>query len=229
MSQRPTVPTTKSGTSESVSPKKEHWKTKQKREREAAAKHPGGGNPEFRLTPEQERAAVQSFIGQEPDFETLVAAEEAQNAPRRTVEPAITNEDIELDRMLEMQARTQTIENGPDRPLKQESVKRDILRNFTEDYKPASTLLELEDQIHQAKMNDIDSIEATPALVRHLWKKDFEHIKNETGYGIYKDIRVYIDGFFEQNKNADKVTMEQRLFSGGQKIDIGPIITPQKV
>lgn len=161
------------------------------------------------------------------DFEKSLSMAEKENVPHGTVAPTVTKEDLELDEML--QARTApVVDSGPDQPLKKEVSRRATLRSYVEDYKPAATLLELEDQIHQAKMNDIDSIEASPALVRHIWKKDFEHIRTQTGYGIYKDIRVYIEGFFEQNKDADKITMEQKLF-GNSKGDIAPIITPQKI
>lgn len=167
------------------------------------------------------------------DFEAL--AEEAHfealesKAPRRTVEPLITKEDQELDLILERAAKSNPIQDlGPEIILKPEHKKRDVLRNHIENYKPASTLMELEEQVSMAKQNDIDSIEATAALVRHIFKSSFDHIQKTVGYGIYKDIRVYIDGFFNDHKDADSMTMERKLH-GGSKIDTVPIITPQKV
>lgn len=171
------------------------------------------------------------------DFEALAeeahfANVEAKEVPRRTaqkVEPAFTAEDKEIDLILERAAKSNPIQDlGPEIVLKPEHKTRDILRNHMEDYKPASTLMELEEQVSMAKQNEIDSIEATPALVRHLFKSSFDHIKKEVGYGLYKDIRVYIEGFFNDHKDADKITMEQKLH-GGSKLDTVPIITPQKV
>lgn len=164
------------------------------------------------------------------EFESLVDAE-VTPAPRGTIaQAAITQDDREIDQMLERMAKTNPIQDlGPEVVLKREPIKRDTLRNHVDGYKPASTIMELDEQVFQAKGLDIDSIEGTSALVRHFCKREFEYIKANVGYIIYHDIRVYIDGFFEQNKDADKMTMEQRLHSGGAKIDIGPIITPQKV
>ena len=167
------------------------------------------------------------------DFDAL--AEEAHlesigTAPRGTSTLGITQEDMEIEQMLERVAKQQPVtDHGPDAPVVREVAKRDTLRNHVENYKPASSIMELEDQIHLAQTHDIDSIEATPALVRHLWKRDFDYIKAGPGYGIYRNIRVYIEGFFEQNKDADKLTMEQKLHSGGSKVDIAPIIRPSKI
>lgn len=168
------------------------------------------------------------------DFESLAEEAHLENVadvPRRTtVEPVMTNEDREIDQMLERQAKRNIIQDmGADTALKFEPVKRDILRNHVENYKPASSIAELEDQVFQAKNNDIDSVEGTPALVRYFCKREYDYVANKVGYFIYHDIRVYIDGFFEKNKDADKLTIEAKMHGGGSKIDIGPIIRPQKV
>lgn len=180
--------------------------------------HPGGGDPRFKLTPEMEEEALNKFI----------AEAEQENVPHRTALPTITDEDIELDRQLERMAKQQPIDDGPIVTIIHEKKKRDILRNYTENYKPASSILELDDQVFQAQGHDIDSTEATEAVIKYFCKASFPEVQ-KVGYFIYKNIRVYIEGYFEQNKDADKMTMEQRLHSGGQKIDIAPIITPQKV
>ena len=227
MSQRQTVPSTNSGTSEKGSPKKEHWKSKQKRERlEAQAKHPGKGNADFLLTPELEEKAIEEFNQLADHAEHI-----PENVPQGTMAVgAITQADRDIDQMLENIAKRNPIQDlGPEQVLVVEKKKRDTLRNHVENYQPATTLTELQEQVHLAQMNEIDSIEASPALVRHLWKKDFDYIKVNTGYGIYHNIRVYIDGYYEQNKGADSVSMEQRLHGKGSKVDTVPIITPQRI
>jgi hypothetical protein len=181
------------------------------------------GNPDFVLTPELEADALEQFNALVDD--EIVHS----NAPHGTLAP-ITSEDREIDQMLERAAKSNPVSDlHVETPLIPEKKKRDVLRNHIAGYRPANTMNELQEQVHLAKTNEIDSIEGTPTLVQQLWRKDFEYIKNGPGYGIYHDIRVYIDGFFEQNKDADKETMEQRNHSKGAKIDIGPIITPQKV
>lgn len=141
---------------------------------------------------------------------------------------AITDEDMALDRELQSMQTKAFDDDGPAIEVKKEATKRDTLRNYVPGYKPASTILELQEQIRSALDNEIDSIEATPALVRHLFRKDFDYIQKTVGYGIYQNIRVYIDGFFEKNKDADKMTIERKLF-GNSKGETVPIIKAQKV
>lgn len=179
------------------------------------------------------------------DFESMADEAHFENTeivPRETYVPnktrlkdlpgdliSVTNEDREIDQMLEQQAKRNPIQDmGHETMLVREPTKRDILRNYVKDYKPASSISELDDQVFQASNNDIDSIEATPALVRYFCKREFDYIKDNVGYFIYHNIRVYIDGFFEKNKDADRLTIEQKMH-GGSKLDIGPIITPQKI
>jgi hypothetical protein len=188
---------------------------------EAVAKtqaYPGGGNPDFKLTPEMETAAMDNFF----------AETEQQSAPPARQIETYGAEDMELDRKLEQMAKRAPVEESNIQVVVPEKKTRDVLRNYTENYKPASSIMELDDQCFQAQSHDIDSTEATEAVVKHFCKSSFSEVK-KVGYFIYKNIRVYIDGHFEQNKDADKLTMEQRLHSGGMKIDIAPIITPQKV
>src|SRR6185369_8884868 len=134
LSQRRTVPTMKSGTSESALPKKEHWKTKQKREREQA-KSPAmeKGNPDFVLTPELEADALEQFNALVDD--EIVHS----NAPHGTLAP-ITSEDREIDQMLERAAKSNPVSNlHVETPLIPEKKKRDVLRNHIAGYRPANT------------------------------------------------------------------------------------------
>lgn len=194
---------------------------------EAEAKAKAPGNPAFRLTPEEEKAAMD-------EFDRLATEVEQSNVPQGTMlnntSLGVTAEDREIDQMLERAAKTQphVDDMGPDIVVAPEKKTRDTLRNYVDDYKPATSLMELDEQVMQAQGFEIDSIEASPALVRHVFKRDYDHIKNVTGYGIYHNIRVYIDGVFEQNKDADKLMMEQKLHSGGAKVDTVPIITPKR-
>lgn len=188
-----------------------------------SAKAPGKGNPDFLLTKEAELEAVESF-------EALADQAESESVPRGIAPGAITNEDREIELMLERQAKTNPIQDlGPEMALKPEIKKRDVLRNHVEEYKPASSLIELQEQVHHAKSLEIDSIEATPQLLKHIFKRDFDHIRDVTGYAIYHDIRVYIDGFFEKNKDADSLTMEQKLHPKGAGSDTVAIIRPQRI
>lgn len=124
----------------------------------------------------------------------------------------MTDEDIELDRRLDEIAKSQpVIDQGPAIELKPEKINVNHLREYVEDYKPASTHNEMLEQIHLAKSNDCDSIDATATLVRQTFRKDFDHIEKKVGYGIYADIRIYIDGHFEKTKGQDKLSIDQKL------------------
>lgn len=160
------------------------------------------------------------------EFEASIAE---AGAPGAAAIGAPTAEDHEIDQMLERAARQNPVsDHGPDMSVVHEKKTRDVLRNYVENYKPASTPQELDDQVFQAGQHEIDSVEATEKLVTHFCRSSIADVK-KAGYFIFKNVRVYIDGFFEQNKNADSLTMEQKLHSGGAKVDTVPIIRPQRI
>jgi len=140
-----------------------------------------------------------------PKFKMPSEDEFAQFAP-------VTDEDLELERSLDEIAKSRpAIDQGPAMELKPEKVNINHLREYIEDYAPASTHPELLEQVHLAKANECDSIDATATLVKQTFRKDFDHIQDKTGYGIFHDIKVYIDGYFEKNKNVDKLSIDQKL------------------
>ena len=124
---------------------------------------------------------------------------------------AVTHEDMELDRQLERMSR----EQEPPLPIDPEpygAVARpekhtfQLISEFVEDYKPASTINELMFQVDQAKGLGCDSIEATPALIKHYCRK---HYPSDVGYFMFHDIRVYIPGAFEESVKRDKRTVHE--------------------
>lgn len=118
----------------------------------------------------------------------------------------VTDEDMELDREIDRIANENPppdIEQGPVMQLKKEKVVRDLLSEHVDDYKPASTVNELLEQVHLAKEMMCDSIEATPQMIKHFCRK---HYPDDVGYFIYHDIKVYIPGFFEQSQKKDQRT-----------------------
>lgn len=105
----------------------------------------------------------------------------------------------------------QALDGGNLNLLKVEKDHKEMLRDYMdEEYRPASTINELEDQCFQAKQLDCDSIEATEKLIRY-WCKGVMY-PERTGYFIYKDIKVYIEGWAEESKKRDKMEMEEKLF-----------------
>ncbi len=151
------------------------------------------GNPDFQITPEMDEAAKEKIAMS-----------------------AITDEDIALDRELEMMSRNSTpdFSDVEPPPLKKSIEPYTLLSEYEDDYKPATSLHELDDQVFRAKQNDADSIEADPKIIRYFTKKDYP---DKVGYFIYHDIKVYIAGFFAQSKLREQVTIEQKLF-GASKI-----------
>lgn len=155
------------------------------------------GNADFRITPEIEAAA---------------------KARVNDIAPAaITDEDLALDRELEMMSRnSEPVLSDQDTtpPVKKTVEPYTLLSEFVDNYKPAKTIHELDDQVFRAKHYEADSIEATPELVRYFTKKDYP---DKVGYFVYHDIKVYIAGFFEQSVKRERVTIEQKTF-GNSKI-----------
>lgn len=124
----------------------------------------------------------------------------------------ITDEDRALDRELEMLARTEApkVSDLDTVPVMKKTIEPyTMLSEFLEDYSPARTLLELDDQVMQAKHAEADSIECTEQIFKYFNKNGDPR---NVGYFIYHDIKVYKVGFFEQSSKRDKETTEQRLF-----------------
>lgn len=140
---------------------------------------------------------------------------------------AVTAEDLAFERELERMALEQPpIEAGPAITFKKEIEHRELLSEHVEDYSPASTVNELENQVHMAKELGCDSIEGTPALIKTYCRS---HYPDDVGYFIFKNVKVYIAGFFEQSKSKAKAndSIEQKLF-GHSKIVGQPIMVSEK-
>ncbi len=159
-------------------------------------------------------------MGQANKTFQVTAEVEAEVKARKTVPhgtiamAAITEEDLELDRELARMATQEPpvsdIDNMP--VLKRETQRREMLSDYMDNYSPATTVNELLDQVHQAKEAGCDSIEATPAMVKHYCRKDFKYIQEHTGYFIFDSIKVYIAGEWEKVKDKQNETIQQRLF-----------------
>jgi hypothetical protein len=121
---------------------------------------------------------------------------------------AITAEDMALDRELDRLAQ----EQGPPPDidpvpagvgLKKESEVRVLLSEFVDDYAPAKTRSELDDQVWLAKSKGCDSIECTLDVGRSIIR---DGSLESVGYFMFKDVKVYIDGAFEKARARDKRT-----------------------
>jgi hypothetical protein len=133
---------------------------------------------------------------------------------------AITDEDMALDRELDRMANEMPPPDIDPEPqgvgmAKRETEEYTLLSELM-DVKPASTVNELLEQVHLAKESGADSVEATPALVRHYCRRQYP---DKVGYFLFHDIKVYIEGFFEQSIKRDKETVEERAF-GKSKVSI---------
>lgn len=129
-----------------------------------------------------------------------------------TAPAAITEEDLELDRMLERVAAEEppipTIDPDEVQAVKKEPDRRELLSDVM-DVQPASTVNELMDQVHLAKEMGCDSVEATPAMVRHYCRRQYP---DKVGFFMFHDIKVYIAGFFEEAKKRSELTIEDINF-----------------
>ncbi len=129
---------------------------------------------------------------------------------------AITDEDRALDRELEMMAKTEApaVSDVDTTPAIRKSIEPyTMLSSIIDDLSPAKTILELDDQVHRAKMSECDSIECTEQLWKYYNKNGDPR---NVGYFVYRDIKVYKVGFFDQSIKKDKETIEQRLFGASK-------------
>lgn len=126
----------------------------------------------------------------------------------KTIE-TVTAEDLEFDRELQKMAETTPLDEVPIVEVKAETTKPETLKGYVDNYKPANTITELEDQVFQAKQLNIDAVEGSDALIKHFVRTQFDQIKEKVGYFLYKDVRVYFAGFLDKNKRNDKRTIDQ--------------------
>lgn len=148
-----------------------------------------------------------------PDF-NLKDAKPVDPNWQNVAPSAYTAEDAELDRRLNsMAADLPPVVSDPD-PIggvvaRKVIEVRDMLGDVVDDYKPASTDEELRTQVHLAKQEGCDSIEATVPLAKRFCR---DPQLETVGYFIYHNIKVYLEGHFEQTNKRDSQTIEQRLF-----------------
>ncbi len=144
---------------------------------------------------------------QKPKGAFLDAAEHLKAAPTAVY----TDEDAELDRELERMAR----ETEPSAPIDRDQtvtvVHEKVVRNLLSDIvniSPASTINELMDQCHQAKMHGCDSIYGTDTIIKHYCRT----LPTDVGYFVFHNIKVYIVGHFEQAMKRDNITIQEKVF-----------------
>ncbi len=127
-------------------------------------------------------------------------------------------EDYELERTLADLGRQNPMPDisDPDPPgaiVRKEADRREMLGDAVIDYTPASTKTELDEQIHLAKCEGCDSIEATLVLAKQICR---DKLLEQVGYFLYHDIKVYIAGSFAQAKKRDNTSIEHKLFGASQ-------------
>lgn len=159
------------------------------------AKKIEGGNPDFNLN-EVEPTDILSTAPSSPTMEDYELERTLADLGRQHAAPDISDPD------------------PAGSVVKKEVERREMLGNQVTDYKPASTFEELRDQVHFAKSEGCDSIEATKTLAKKVCK---DPLLEQVGYFMYHDIKVYIEGAFEQAKKRDSISIEQKLF-GASKI-----------
>lgn len=132
----------------------------------------------------------------------------------KTAAPAaITAEDLALEaRLQSMEVVPLPIADDPEpigMTVKKIADNPNMLSEVMEDYRPASTEDELRNQVHMAKQEGCDSIEATVPLAKRFCR---DPQLEKVGYFIYHNIKVYLEGFTSQSIARDNQTIEQRLF-----------------
>ncbi len=146
-----------------------------------------------------------------PEF-NIKAVEPSQTIGTNIAPGAILPEDMELERTL--QAMTQALPVLADEDptvgvVRKVKETREMLGDVVDDYSPASTHAQLQEQAALAFAEGCDSIEATLQACRTVCR---DPQLEAVGYFTYHGIKVYLVGAFEKVKSRDKVSVEQRTF-----------------
>lgn len=166
------------------------------------------GNPEFNLKAAEPVEWGDDIVPEETP--APARAPKVRVAPEVRAVGAITQEDLDLEMHLNKLDRENPVPNiDPDlsRPMTKEKISQDHLREHVDNYKAASNINELEEQIHVAKSLGCDSIDADKNLIHR-----FSRGKDNGMFIMVKDIRVNYPGQYASGKAQDKVTIEGRLF-----------------
>lgn len=121
---------------------------------------------------------------------------------------AITAEDLaleaEIQRMAQEQGPPPEIEPVPASAIvTKEKDTRELLSDHVIDYKPATTITELKDQVYLAKANGCDSVECTLQVGKSIVR---DGSLETVGYFLFHDVKVYIEGLYEKARARDKRT-----------------------
>ncbi len=126
---------------------------------------------------------------------------------------AILPEDMELERSLQSMVEAMPVIDDMDPTIgvtvKHTQDRREMLSQIVDDYKPAASYVELQEQAALAKANGCDSIEATLEACRKVCR---DPQLESVGYFTYHGIHVYIAGAYEKARLRDKLSIEQRTF-----------------
>ncbi len=147
-----------------------------------------------------------------PNFN--IANVEPTNVLSQEIAPGhILPEDMELERSLQAMVAEMPVIDDIDPTagveVKHVQVKHEMLAEIVDDYKPAASYVELQEQAALAKANGCDSIEATLEACRKVCR---DPQLESVGYFTYHGINVYLVGAFEKAKLRDRLSIEQRTF-----------------
>lgn len=126
---------------------------------------------------------------------------------------------MDLDRELESLAQDTPPEFGEgaaENVITKVADHKDLLSEYVDDYKPASTVAELEAQVHQARAVGADSVEVTPDMFRfYCGPDDGKNANWSSKYFHYKSVKAYLVGKVAEANREARLTIEQKIFGGG--------------
>ncbi len=143
----------------------------------------------------------------------LKEVEPSKELDKNIAPGAILPEDMELERTLNaLTSHADPIFDGDDPTVgvvKKTVEKREMLGDSVENYKPATTYAELQEQTALAVAEGCDSIELTVDLAKRVCR---DPQLEDVGYFMYRGIKAYLVGAFERVAARDKISIEQRMF-----------------
>lgn len=138
---------------------------------------------------------------EEPKLDFSKIDEQRFAKKEQVAQSAITPEMLKFEQDLQRLHVEQVIPKVEEIKLEKEENTSIFLGDYVEDYKPAKTIVELDNQAFTAQQMGATAIEASEEIVKHYTKPNYPP---ERGYFIYKNVKVFIPGRLDGYIDRDR-------------------------
>ena len=121
---------------------------------------------------------------------------------------AITPEMLKFEQDLQRLHVESVVPKSEEMKLEKEQSESFFLGDFVEEYAPAKTIVELDNQAFTAQQMGATAIEASEEIIKHYTKPNYPPPE---GYFIYKNVKVFIPGRLGEYVDTDKQNIALKL------------------